>query len=96
MFCNQCGASNADKALFCQKCGKRLEGTAPNESTSLSPPPTVPASPYGSFSYASTEYGSTEPNFPPPPPLDLPYDVLSNPYEQKGVRISCDAIKKGQ
>jgi uncharacterized membrane protein YdbT with pleckstrin-like domain len=25
MFCNQCGANNSDEAIFCQKCGMRLQ-----------------------------------------------------------------------
>jgi zinc-ribbon domain len=87
MFCSQCGASNADDALFCQKCGKRFETTASEESTLLSPPPTVPASPYGSYSYESTANESTEPKYPPPPP-DLPYGGLSNPYEQQSIPLA--------
>jgi uncharacterized membrane protein YdbT with pleckstrin-like domain len=31
MFCNKCGASNADDALFCEKCGKQFGGAAEEE-----------------------------------------------------------------
>lgn len=31
MYCNKCGAENADDAAFCQKCGKRFEGLAEEE-----------------------------------------------------------------
>ncbi|MGI8556216.1 MAG: PH domain-containing protein [Pyrinomonadaceae bacterium] len=26
MFCNKCGANNSDEAIFCQKCGFRVDG----------------------------------------------------------------------
>lgn len=26
MFCEKCGAGNSDEAVFCQKCGRRLDG----------------------------------------------------------------------
>lgn len=26
MFCERCGAGNSDEAVFCQKCGRRLDG----------------------------------------------------------------------
>jgi hypothetical protein len=81
MFCSQCGASNADDALFCQKCGKQLVAKASNEATLLSLPPTVPASPYGSHFSENGPYPSTEPNYPPAPP-----DVLY-PYEQQPIPI---------
>lgn len=31
MYCNKCGAENADDAAFCQKCGKRFENLAEEE-----------------------------------------------------------------
>jgi hypothetical protein len=77
MICSQCGANNSDEAIFCQKCGKRLETRGQNESTLLSPPP---ISPYENFPYAAP--GLSEPNYPPPPP-GIPYEYTSTPYEPK-------------
>ncbi len=31
MFCNKCGAKNADDALFCEKCGKKFDNTTEEE-----------------------------------------------------------------
>ncbi|QQS43216.1 MAG: PH domain-containing protein [Acidobacteriota bacterium] len=31
MYCNKCGTENADEAVFCQKCGKRFEVQAEEE-----------------------------------------------------------------
>lgn len=36
MKCINCGAMNLEEALFCQKCGKRLETVSPDEFTTLS------------------------------------------------------------
>src|SRR5947209_878353 len=76
MICSQCGAKNSDEAVFCQKCGKRLETTGQIEFTLLSPPP-IPASPYKNFSY--TVPNTSEPNYPPPPP-SISYESTSSPY----------------
>ena len=78
-MCSQCGAKNSDEAIFCQKCGKRLETTGQKESTLLSPLP-VPASPYENFSYPVPD--ASKPHYPPPPP-GIPYESTSTPYEPK-------------
>lgn len=31
MYCNKCGTENADEAVFCQKCGKRFDSQAEEE-----------------------------------------------------------------
>ena len=34
MICNDCGTKNADNAIFCQHCGRRLEKPGPSENSS--------------------------------------------------------------
>ena len=79
MICSQCGAKNSDEAIFCQKCGKQLETTGQFASTLPSPPP-VPASDYENIHYPVP--GSSEPNYPPPPPGIL-YERTTTPDESK-------------
>lgn len=43
MYCNKCGAENADDAVFCQKCGKRFEAQA-EEETLVAQKSSVPVS----------------------------------------------------
>ncbi len=72
MYCSQCGANNAEDAIFCQKCGKQL-GTTDQDSPTVASSgpayaPTYNSSPYGSDIYGSTESSPYEPH----PPLQAP------------------------
>ena len=71
MVCTRCGANNSNEALFCQKCGKRLEV--------INDRPTLPASPYEYSPY--TNYGSPEPTYPPPPPTVISENIVK-PFTQ--------------
>src|ERR1700682_721853 len=73
MLCIHCGAENSVTAIFCQKCGKRLETTEQNEPTLLSPSG-EPASPYENLFYTVPD--SSGPIYPPPPP-GIPYGSTS-------------------
>ena len=44
MFCNYCGASNPNKASFCNECGKAIARPPANESLPPEVAPTVPLS----------------------------------------------------
>src|ERR1700688_2830478 len=79
MVCTHCGANNSDEDQFCQKCGKRLDAMNNDNSTLLASPP-IPATPYEGSPY--TNYKPPEPIYPPPPP-DIPYQNMLNPYESK-------------
>jgi hypothetical protein len=76
MICQHCGATNADEALFCQKCGKRLAMVDEDKSTLYSP---LPASSYEEPPYS--HYNLSEPIYPPPPPA-LPYGSAFTPYQE--------------
>jgi hypothetical protein len=76
VICQQCGATNADEAIFCQKCGKRLETREQDDPTLYAP---LPASPYGNAPY--TIYNPSESIYPPPPP-DLSSGSSFTPYQE--------------
>lgn len=82
MNCTNCGVYNSDDALFCQRCGKRLNATDQIIPTVLSE--TLP-SPLNQNQIASAEKGdlSSSPytaygSAPPPPPYS---SYVANPYE---------------
>lgn len=82
MNCINCGTSNSDDALHCQRCGNRLNATDQSIPTILSEtlpsPPSqyqiVPTEKAELSSSPYTAYGST----PPPPPYS---SYMANPYE---------------
>lgn len=83
MICTRCGAMNSDGALFCLKCGNRLEVRNDNPMLSL------PTSPYEQPQF--TNYGSADAPYSPPPlvanPGNRPVSFNQSPNNNRGMYL---------